>query len=110
MCRYRPSPIGEAIVTGAKEKNLGLFEAEDFEAMTGKGIEAKVNGTKILIGNRRLMDEASILLGKLETESDQLADVGKTPMYVAANNELVGIMAFSSISVLFNALRLRSFK
>jgi Cu+-exporting ATPase len=61
--------------------------------LTGRGIEAAVNGTAILAGNRKLMNERGISLEILEKESDRLAEEGKTPMYIALNGNLAGILA-----------------
>lgn len=90
-------PLGEAIVNKAEEVGLSFFEVEDFEAITGKGIEAVVDHTKILIGNRRLMTERGVSLQALEIESDILASSGKTPMYVAADDRLLGIIAVADV-------------
>ena len=86
-------PLGEAIVKSATEKELGLFEVEDFEAITGKGIRASVNDTLILIGNQRLMTEHAVKL----VDVNDLASQGKTPMYVAANGQLIGVIAVADV-------------
>jgi len=90
-------PLGEAIVNKAKEMGLSFFEVENFEAITGKGIEAVVDHTRVLIGNRRLMDEHNISLQSLEVESDALAGAGKTPMYVAGDGQLFGMIAVADV-------------
>ncbi|MEL7624956.1 MAG: heavy metal translocating P-type ATPase [Clostridiales bacterium] len=86
-------PLGQAIVQGALEKGLELQKVNDFESITGRGIEAVIDGRRILAGNRKLMDERGISLSGLETDSDRLAEEGKTPMYVAIDNSLAGIIA-----------------
>ena len=86
-------PLGVAIVDHAETKNLALFAVTDFEAMTGKGIVASVNYKKIIIGNDRLMTENSVEL----VDVDELAQQGKTPMYVAINGELAGIIAVADV-------------
>jgi len=90
-------PLGEGIVNKAAEEGLSLFEVENFEAITGKGIEATVNETPILIGNRRLMTERGVSLEVFEKESDVLASLGKTPMYVASDDQLLGIIAVADV-------------
>ena len=90
-------PLGEAIVLKAQEAGLAFLEIESFEAITGKGIEAIIHSTTILIGNRRLMAEHNISLHELEAQSDQLASDGKTPMYVAASGQLIGIIAVADV-------------
>ena len=90
-------PLGEAIVLGAQEKGLSFLKVEDFEAITGRGIEAVINNTHVLIGNRKLMDEKNIFLRRLDEESDRLADEGKTPMYVALDSQIAGIIAVADV-------------
>jgi len=89
-------PLGEAIVNGAKEKNLELSEAESFEAIPGQGIEVVIEGRRMLLGNKKLMDSRNIEI-TLEEESNKLAREGKTPMYVAIDNELAGIIAVADV-------------
>lgn len=90
-------PLGQAIIQGAKDKGLELFGADSFESITGHGIEAEINGRKVLAGNRRLMDERGISLAELEVDSDRLAGEGKTPMYVAFDGSAAGIVAVADV-------------
>ncbi len=90
-------PLGQAIVQGAQEKGLELMQVADFEALTGRGIRTRINGQTILAGNRKLMGEQGVALGAFEAEADRLAGEGKTPMYVAADNTLVGIVAVADV-------------
>lgn len=86
-------PLGEAIVKGAEEKNLELKEISNFNAIPGHGIQVEIEGKTILLGNKKLMVENSIEIGDLGNESDRLANEGKTPMYIAIDNKLEGIIA-----------------
>ncbi len=90
-------PLGQAIVLGAKEAGLELVATEQFEALTGRGIQANIKGEDILAGNRKLMDESGISLTGMEEISDRLAEEGKTPMYVAMNGTLAGIVAVADV-------------
>ncbi|HOB19735.1 MAG TPA: heavy metal translocating P-type ATPase, partial [Candidatus Atribacteria bacterium] len=90
-------PLGQAIVRGAEKKGLELMQVEKFEAIPGFGIEVAIEGMNVLIGNRKLMDERGISLGGLSGQSDKLADEGKTPMYVAVDNEISGIIAVADV-------------
>ena len=90
-------PLGEAIVRGAEKKNLEFLKVEQFEAIPGHGIEVMIGGNKILIGNKKLMDDRSISLIELKEKSDQLAGEGKTPMYVAMDNKISGIIAVADV-------------
>ncbi|GHV73824.1 copper-translocating P-type ATPase [Spirochaetia bacterium] len=86
-------PLGQAIVNDAEEKGLEFFTVDSFESLTGRGIEALINGAKTLVGNRKLMDERGVSLVELEQDSDRLAGEGKTPMYAALEGKLAGIIA-----------------
>lgn len=86
-------PLGEAIVKGAEERNIKFKEISNFKAIPGHGIQVEIEGTVILLGNKKLMTENSIEIGDLGVKSDKLANEGKTPMYIAINNKLEGIIA-----------------
>jgi len=86
-------PLGEAIVRGAEEKNLEFKSIEEFNAIPGLGIEVKIDGKTILIGNKKLIDEKSIDIDVLSKDCDKLASEGKTPMYIAIDGILRGIIA-----------------
>ena len=86
-------PLGEAIVRGAEEKNIELKAIEEFNAIPGLGIEVKIDGKTILIGNKKLIYEKNIDIDILVKDSDKLASEGKTPMYIAIDGILRGIVA-----------------
>ncbi len=90
-------PLGQAIVAGAQDKGLEILKVDSFESITGRGIEAHIDGQNVLAGNRKLMDERKIELSALEADSDRLASEGKTPMYVAIDGRLVGIIAVADV-------------
>ena len=90
-------PLGEAIVNAAEKENLEFLALENFKAIPGHGIEVDINGSFILLGNKKLMEERNISLVAVLTESDRLADEGKTPMYIALNNNLSGIIAVADV-------------
>jgi Cu+-exporting ATPase len=90
-------PLGQAIVNGAAERDLEILPTDGFDSITGRGIEAKIGGVTVLAGNRKLMDERGISLSELETASDNLAGEGKTPMYVALDGALAGIVAVADV-------------
>ena len=91
-------PLGQAIVNGAKERGLELLPVESFNSITGRGIEAVVNGQTVLAGNRKFISERGVSAGLLEIEADRLADEGKTPMYIAIDGELKGIAAVADVA------------
>ena len=90
-------PLGAAIVRCASDKGLDFFELEYFEALTGRGVVAGVNGVQVLIGNKRLMNENHLDLAVVTKEVDDLASAGKTPMFVAAGGALVGVVAVADV-------------
>ena len=90
-------PLGEAIVKEGEKKNLGLYNIDKFVAIPGHGIEVEKESKGILLGNKKLMQDRKIALRKLEEISDKLAAEGKTPMYIAINNKIAGIIAVADI-------------
>jgi len=86
-------PLGEAIVKEAEEKELEFFRVDKFNAITGYGVEAIIDNKSILIGNKKLMNERNIQLGILEKQAYELASEGKTPMYIAMDNKISGVIA-----------------
>ena len=90
-------PLGEAIVGKAEERNLEYLKVERFSAIPGHGIEVEINAKQILLGNKKLMNDRGIDLKQLEAESDRLAGEGKTPMYIAEENRLSGIIAVADV-------------
>ncbi|MBC5630751.1 copper-translocating P-type ATPase [Clostridium sp. NSJ-6] len=86
-------PLGEAIVREAEERGLEFKGIENFDAIPGHGIKVNIENKTILLGNLKLMKENYIEVGSLGKESDRLANEGKTPMYIAIDNKLEGIVA-----------------
>lgn len=86
-------PIAEAIVEAARQRNLELFEADNFNAKPGFGIEAEVNGTKVFVGADRLMEQIGLDISLFEETRNTLAKEGKTPIYVAIDNKLAAVIA-----------------
>lgn len=86
-------PLGEAILKGARDRGIDPPDSTDFNAVPGHGVEAKVEGASILLGNMKLMKDRNIHPEGLEEISIHLADEGKTPMFVAVNGKVAGIIA-----------------
>ena len=85
-------PLGEAIVRDAEEKGHTLLKTESFNAIVGHGIEVAIEGKNLLLGNRKLMDDRGIELEGLAETSDNLANEGKTPMYITIDGKIAGII------------------
>ncbi|WBW98077.1 heavy metal translocating P-type ATPase [Oceanirhabdus sp. W0125-5] len=86
-------PLGEAIVREANEQKVELWNGEDIKAVPGHGIEGVVNGKKVLFGNIKLMNDRNIEVERLKERAEQLASQGKTPMYIAIEEKIAGIVA-----------------
>ncbi len=88
-------PLGEAIVKAASEKKLELSPASDFNAIPGHGVEASVEGKKLLLGNLRLIKDRGLSLNGLEEEASHLWERGKTVMFLGIDSQVVGIIALA---------------
>ena len=86
-------PLGQAIVNRAKEMGLALTVPSEFSAVAGHGVQARVDGHDVLIGNSSLLTDHGVVLDGLESKSAQLADEGKTAMFAAVDGSAAGIIA-----------------
>lgn len=87
-------PLGQAIVNAAKQRDLALVRPEEFESLTGSGIQAVIQGRKAAIGNRRLLDQLALVpADQVADIADTLARQGKTPMYLVLDGEIAGIIS-----------------
>ncbi len=85
-------PLSYAIVNAANEMGLELSPVSDFNYEPGKGIAGNVDGHKIAIGNKILMDDLTLNIESITDQVDELSNAGKAIMYVAIDNELSGIL------------------
>lgn len=103
--KHSEHPLGEAIVNFAAEKFDNLPESENFNSITGEGIEAAVkigigNGIEsqiVLVGSKSFMKSKNLSVAEYEKEEIALTAQGKTPVYVAVNNNLAGLIAIADI-------------
>ena len=86
-------PLAEAIVQNAQDRGLQLPDAESFDSVTGRGATGVVDGHALAIGNQRLMDDYAIDVAPLRATADELAGRGRTPMFVAIDGALAGLIA-----------------
>ena len=89
-------PLAEAIVEKAKEKSLEIVSPTEFQAISGRGIVASVNGSKIIAGNEQAVKEQygnSENFTEVFKKGNELAAEGKTPMYFMKDGKLLGIIA-----------------
>ncbi len=86
-------PLAQAIARRAKD--LRLEKPGGFENLEGRGARAKVGGTTVYLGNRRLMDEQKIALGELGAEAQRLQGGGRTVVHLARDGRLIGLIAIA---------------
>jgi len=91
--RASEHPLAEAVIRFAKERGLSIPLATDFESMSGLGVVGVANESAVLIGNLALMQKYSIAFDSLHPAADRLAEEGKTPLWIAINGKLAGIIA-----------------
>lgn len=88
-------PLSKAIMETIKEKNITLQEVQEFESVSGRGVKAKIGNMKYISGNRAFLLENQISLAQQEKLSDKLLEEGKTVLYFANENNIIGIIAVS---------------
>lgn len=86
-------PLAEAIVRGAKEKGLSIPNPQEFEAIPGRGVRARVDGKQVLVGTTKLLTENGVEVGSLLPQKEKLESEGKTAMLVAVDGHLAGMVA-----------------
>lgn len=85
-------PLGEAIVRGARERDLELTDASSFESVTGKGVHGEVEGRRVVLGNRAMMDQLQIDAEPLAERAQMLREQGQTVMFVAIDGKPAGLL------------------
>ncbi|MBI1987714.1 MAG: cadmium-translocating P-type ATPase [Nitrospinae bacterium] len=91
--RASEHPLSQALVEAARERGLSSEEPQDFGAIVGRGVRARIEGREILLGNEKLLKEEGIDLGTLEAEAQRLSTQGKTPIYLSSNGRAMGLLA-----------------
>ncbi len=86
-------PLAAAIVGAAKTRDLDLPQVSGFQAVTGKGVRATLDGKTALFGNLALLQEAGIAPGDLQQRAEALAAQAQTPMYLALDGQVAGVVA-----------------
>jgi len=90
-------PLAQAIINKAKEQKIELFDAQNFEAIPGKGIKAIFQHKDVLLGTKKLIIENQIKVEHIEKQIEDLENRGKTTMVLAVNKEILGIIAVADI-------------
>ncbi|MDP2684534.1 MAG: heavy metal translocating P-type ATPase [bacterium] len=87
--------IGTSVVNYLKKKNIKIPIATNIKNLAGKGMQAMVSGKNYLVGNKRLMEELEVWNAKAQKVFDELSQEGKTPVFVADKNKLLGVISLS---------------
>ena len=86
-------PLAEAIVSGAEARNVMLGKADDFEAVTGKGVKGVVDGKPVALGNAKLLEELGLDGGHLMEVANSRRDEGETVMFVVLDGAVAGLVS-----------------
>ena len=90
-------PLAAAIVGAARERDIELKPVQDFAAVSGQGVTGKIGNETIYLGNRKYMQTVAIDINQLQEQASLLASQGQTPMYLARQNNALGIIAVASV-------------
>jgi Cu+-exporting ATPase len=88
-------PLAHAIITAAKEKNLTVAKASEFDSPTGKGVVGKIDGKSVALGNIRLMEDLKVDISSLIKQADDLRRNGATVIFVALDHAPAGLLAIA---------------
>ncbi|GAB3478527.1 heavy metal translocating P-type ATPase [Polaromonas eurypsychrophila] len=86
-------PLAEAIVRGAREEGVTATAVEGFDSIPGHGVQGRINGAAVLLGNRRLMQREGVDTGSVQSAMELLEADGKTAMLLSSGGRLVGVIA-----------------
>ena len=94
--QYSEHPLAQAVVNYAKIKNISLTNVKDFEAIAGKGVVGTVNNKKVVLGNKKLMEQGKVTISDdLENKIIAEQKLGKTVSYIAIDGVAVGFVSIS---------------
>jgi heavy metal translocating P-type ATPase len=86
-------PLAEAIVRYAEEAGVEVSQVTEFAAEAGRGVSGMVSGRKVLAGNQKMMDAQKVILDGMDAEAGKLSEEGRTVLYIAADQKLLGMIA-----------------
>ncbi|HZF27018.1 MAG TPA: copper-translocating P-type ATPase, partial [Steroidobacteraceae bacterium] len=86
-------PLAEAIVAGARSRDLAIRPVDAFESVTGQGVRGRVDGRRVALGNHALMDAMRIDVSSLQSRADELRTEGQTVMFVAVEGRTAGLVS-----------------
>jgi len=88
-------PLGAAVVEAAKSRGLVLASGSEFQSHTGRGVSARVDGRKVLVGNERLLEESRITAAALAQKAGELRRAGQTVILVAVDGQAAGLIGIA---------------
>ena len=88
-------PLADAITLSAKKRQLKLTSVQNFQGITGKGVEGYIADNLLLLGNDKLMNLHKVDIQGFHSKANDLAEQGKTPMFMAVNKQVIGLIAVS---------------
>jgi Cu+-exporting ATPase len=91
--RVSEHPLAEAVVRGARDRGVSLEEPREFDSVTGKGVQATVGSRRVLVGSRRLLEEAGVDTAGLEETAARLEEEGRTAIFAAVDGRPAGVVA-----------------
>src|SRR5690606_25942833 len=86
-------PLATAVLKGARDRGVATSKVEDFDSRTGHGVVGRVEGRRVAVGNRALMESEGIAAASLAEAADQLRRDGRTAMFVAVDGRVAGVLA-----------------
>lgn len=90
-------PLAEAIILEHKNRKLDFYDIYNFESIPGYGLKVNINNSLYYIGNIRLINEKNIHVGEFEIKSQKFSQDGKTPLYFANENNVLGVIAVADV-------------
>ena len=88
-------PLGKAVVKYASENNIEISEVSDFKTLSGSGLSASINSEKIIGGKLTFISDYCEVSDDVKKKAEKLSDEGKTPLYFAKEDKLIGVIAVS---------------
>lgn len=90
-------PLAQAIVERGRRDGAEAISVENFQALSGLGVQGAIQGKRVLLGNLRLMEQQSISMNGLDTQAKRLGDEGKTTVFIARDDQAIGLIGLSDI-------------
>jgi Cu+-exporting ATPase len=96
--RYSEHPLGQAIVRAAGDRKIDLAAPVDFKAISGLGVNARVEGATVLVGSGRLLGEQGVAVDAMQEHADSLAGEGKTAALVSVDGKTIGVIGLADVA------------